>query len=95
MNGGYLSRTHGSDYSADGDWVLRRDGRMIHFLKENESLGEYGLYNYNSSDGLNVLKTGYNTENNKEFNTAANGSGTELGQSTNYSYNTLLSLGRK
>jgi prepilin-type N-terminal cleavage/methylation domain-containing protein/uncharacterized repeat protein (TIGR02543 family) len=99
VNGGTLAAEHGGGYSTEGSLVTSTSNNpATKFLRGlyggvvgNVTLSDYttdasGLHNYNNSDAMNIFRTGYTTETGKQWNTKADGSGTNYDHASNKNY---------
>ena len=96
MNGGSLSSSHGSAYGASGTLLTNTaNNPATSFLRGfygskvgSSNTTTYatattdGLHNYNSTSGINVVRTGYTGKTNAQWNTKADGTGTSYNHST-------------
>ncbi len=103
VNGGTMASTHGDGYAIENSLVTYTDGSGVTSNKflcgvYGSNVGEVnsttyvvdssGLYDYNDENAINLEYPSYFAASNKEWNTAADGSGTSYNQSyTSYNAN--------
>ena len=84
MNGGKLADKHGNNISTSGQWITLNGNTIVQKIQFGKQTDEYGLYNYNNPDVINIVKTGYKVNSGSEWNTQADGKGKTYNQSSVY-----------
>ena len=85
VNGGQLN-TNNSAYSTSGSYVTLNGSTIIEAYNYGDMLGLDGLYNYNNSAYINIVRSGYKAVSGKEwYNDAKN----TFNQATRYDVNDL------
>ena len=83
MNGGTWG-THGDAYSNNGSIITKNELEVFHTVEYGKTLGTSGLYNWNNSNHINLVKTGSTVIEGKEWCTNPDGSGNCYNQDTVY-----------
>lgn len=81
VNGGTLASQHGSEISISNSTVMSGSNPYTDVIYYGQSLPSTGLPNYNNSNLINIVKTGYSTVPNEEWITD---SGRKYSQETAY-----------
>ncbi len=67
-NGGSMASSHYSGLSIKSDgYVYNGDNKYVQTVRYKQALGTDGLWNYNNSSWLNLVRTGYHIDNTKEW----------------------------
>ena len=94
VNTGALSDTHGSSYTQVGTLIAASTNLNTKFLRgvygskvggvtsTTYAIDTTGLHNYNNSEGINIVKTGYSALSGAQWNTKADGTGTSYSQTS-------------
>jgi prepilin-type N-terminal cleavage/methylation domain-containing protein/uncharacterized repeat protein (TIGR02543 family) len=84
-NGGVMAKTHGAAFSLKNEYVYKDNKLFIQQIVEGGTLPSTGLANWNSAKNINLAKTGFIANPGKEWNTKANGTGTNYNHTDQYS----------
>ena len=86
MNGGSLNSTHGSTIGHSGQWITVSSSTEALRLYHGCTTSDDGLANYNNTTYININKPSgkNNPASGREWNTKANGTGTNYNQATVY-----------
>ena len=85
MNGGSLS-SNNSSFSTSGSYITLNGSTIIETYNYGDKLGVDGLYNYNNSAYINIVRKGYTAVNNQEW---YNDAKKTFSQATRYNANDL------
>ena len=88
VNGGQIDNSS-NDFSVDSDGFVMLDNKYFNNIWTETTV--INLENYNSSEYMYITKTGHSAKETLEWNMAADGSGTNFNQATDYSYDELVS----
>ncbi len=67
-NSGSMASSHYSGLSIKSDgYVYNGDNKYVQTVRYKQALGTDGLWNYNNSSWLNLVRTGYHIDNTKEW----------------------------
>ena len=93
VNGGAVTETTtGGTYTTNASKFVQKNGSLvISGVNYGSQLGSGGLQNYNDADYMNITKTGYTGRSSTPWNSKADGTGVKYSQSTQYTYEQLLS----
>ncbi|MBR2785379.1 MAG: InlB B-repeat-containing protein, partial [Clostridia bacterium] len=69
-NGGSLAPEHGETVTEEGNYIAVNGSTILHSISYGNTLGQNGLYNYNNSTSVNILKTGYHVTPGEEYKTS-------------------------
>ena len=85
MNGGSLS-SNNSSFATSGSYITLNGSTIIETYNYGDKLGVDGLYNYNNSAYINIIRKGYTAVNNQEW---YNDAKKTFSQATSYNVNDL------